>query len=401
VLVPQADAISETLHYRNCVNRGVQLAHRHGLQAVAIALAVAAQIELAFITEDGSRPLLIVLALAWTLPLMFATRFPLLAPIVILAGVVGFAFAAPETFSHATVPFLTVFVTAPLMGFLNKRKGALVSLGVLLAAIVLVSIQLPDEFFGNVLFLTLIFGGPWLLAFVLGTRTQQTRELRERAERAERERERLASEAVAEERARIARELHDVVAHSVSVMVVQAAGVRRLLKSDQEREREALLVVERIGREALTEMRRMLGVLRASGDVAALAPQPGMQHIDKLVDQARRAGLTVELEVVGEAVQLPTGLDLSAYRIVQEGLTNVLKHGEQAKAHVRVRYGADEIELEVVDEGETTAAAVTDDGHGLAGMRERVAVYGGEFEAGPREEGGFRVLARLPLAGAH
>jgi signal transduction histidine kinase len=368
---------------------------------VAIALAVAAQIELAFITEDGSRPLLIVLALAWTLPLMFATRFPLLAPIVILAGVVGFAFAAPETFSHATVPFLTVFVTAPLMGFLNKRKGALVSLGVLLAAIVLVSIQLPDEFFGNVLFLTLIFGGPWLLAFVLGTRTQQTRELRERAERAERERERLASEAVAEERARIARELHDVVAHSVSVMVVQAAGVRRLLKSDQEREREALLVVERIGREALTEMRRMLGVLRASGDVAALAPQPGMQHIDKLVDQARRAGLTVELEVVGEAVQLPTGLDLSAYRIVQEGLTNVLKHGEQAKAHVRVRYGADEIELEVVDEGETTAAAVTDDGHGLAGMRERVAVYGGEFEAGPREEGGFRVLARLPLAGAH
>jgi signal transduction histidine kinase len=377
------------------------LARRHGLQAVAIALAVAAQIELAFITEDGSRPLLIVLALAWTLPLMFATRFPLLAPIVILAGVVGFAFAAPETFSHATVPFLTVFVTAPLMGFLNKRKGALVSLGVLLAAIVLVSIQLPDEFFGNVLFLTLIFGGPWLLAFVLGTRTQQTRELRERAERAERERERLASEAVAEERARIARELHDVVAHSVSVMVVQAAGVRRLLKSDQEREREALLVVERIGREALTEMRRMLGVLRASGDVAALAPQPGMQHIDKLVDQARRAGLTVELEVVGEAVQLPTGLDLSAYRIVQEGLTNVLKHGEQAKAHVRVRYGADEIELEVVDEGETTAAAVTDDGHGLAGMRERVAVYGGEFEAGPREEGGFRVLARLPLAGAH
>jgi signal transduction histidine kinase len=377
------------------------LAHRHGLQAVAIALAVAAQIELAFITEDGSRPLLIVLALVWTLPLIYAVRFPLLAPIVVLAGVVAFAFAAPETFSNATVPFLAVFVTAPLMGFLNKRKGALVSLGVLLVAIALVSIQLPDSFGGSFLFLTLIFGGPWLLAFVLGTRTQQTRELRERAERAERERERLAAEAVAEERARIARELHDVVAHSVSVMVVQAAGVRRLLKTEQEREREALLVVERIGREALTEMRRMLGVLRASGDVAALAPQPGMQHVEKLVDQARRAGLTVELQVVGEPIQLPTGLDLSAYRIVQEGLTNVLKHGEQAKARVRVRYGSDEIELEVVDESETAAAETTDDGHGLAGMRERVAVYGGEFEAGPRAEGGFRVRARLPLAGVH
>jgi signal transduction histidine kinase len=368
---------------------------------VAIALAVAAQIELAFITEDGSRPLLIVLALAWTLPLIYAARFPLLAPTVVLAGVVGFAFAAPETFEHATVPFITVFVTAPIMGFLNKRKGALVSLGVLTLAVALISIQLPDAFFSTFLFIMLIFGGPWLLAFVLGTRTQQTRELRERAERAERERERLASEAVAEERARIARELHDVVAHSVSVMVVQAAGVRRLLKSEQEREREALLVVERIGREALTEMRRMLGVLRASGDVAALAPQPGMEHIDKLVEQARRAGMTVELEVVGEPVQLPTGLDLSAYRIVQDGLTNVLKHGEEAKARVRVRYRADEIELEVVDESETATSAVTDDGHGLAGMRERVAVYGGEFEAGPREEGGFRVLARLPLAGVH
>jgi signal transduction histidine kinase len=383
------------------VKRGVQWAYRHGLQAVAIALAVAAQIELAFITEDGSRPLLIVLALAWTLPLIYAARFPLLAPTVVLAGVVGFAFAAPQTFEHATVPFITVFVTAPLMGFLNKRKGALVSLGILTLAVALISIQLPDAFFSTFLFVMLIFGGPWLLAFVLGTRTQQTRELRERAERAERERERLAAEAVAEERARIARELHDVVAHSVSVMVVQAAGVRRLLKSEQEREREALLVVERIGREALTEMRRMLGVLRATGDVAALAPQPGMQHIDKLVDQARRAGLTVELEVLGEPVQLPTGLDLSAYRIVQEGLTNVLKHGEQARARVRVRYGADEIELEVVDDSETAAAAVTDDGHGLAGMRERVAVYGGEFEAGPREEGGFRVRARLPLAGVH
>jgi signal transduction histidine kinase len=368
---------------------------------VAIALAVAAQIELAFITEDGSRPLLIVLALVWTLPLLYATRFPLLAPIVVLAGVVAYAFAAPDTFSNAVVPFLAVFVTAPLMGFLNKRTGALVSLGVLLVAIALVSSQLPDSFGGSFLFLTLIFGGPWLLAFVLGTRTQQTRELRERAERAEHERERLAAEAVAEERARIARELHDVVAHSVSVMVVQAAGVRRLLDPQQEREREALLVVERIGREALTEMRRMLGVLRASGDVAALAPQPGMQHIEKLVDQARRAGLTIDLQVVGEPLQLPTGLDLSAYRIVQEGLTNVLKHGDQAKARVRVRYGSDEIELEVVDESHAAAAEVTDDGHGLAGMRERVAVYGGEFEAGPRAEGGFRVRARLPLAGVH
>jgi signal transduction histidine kinase len=382
------------------VKRAVELTLRYGFDALVVLLAIGAQIEIAFREQDGPRGVLVVLALLWTLPLIFRRRFPLLVPIVVLAAIVGYAFVAPHAFNDAAFPFITVFVTAPLMGFMNTRRNALIGLVALVAAMAAVSAQLSDSFIGNFFFTSLVFGGPWLLAFVLGTRTRQTGELRERAERAERERERLAQEAVAEERSRIARELHDVVAHSMSVMVVQAAGVRRLLKPEQEREREALLVVERIGREALTEMRRMLGVLRTTEDTAALAPQPGLQHVDRLVEQARRAGLAVDLEVIGEPMALPAGLDLSAYRILQEGLTNALKHGERCTAQVRVRYGTDDLELEVVDDGQFPAAR-PDDGYGLAGMRERVAVYGGEFEAGPRVEGGFRVHARLPLAGVH
>jgi signal transduction histidine kinase len=297
-------------------------------------------------------------------------------------------------------PFFDALACAVALGAIPDRRRRALGFPLMLGATTTVAFAQPSGGLDDVAWLSFFFTAAWVVGYAIATRTRLARELRERAERAERERERLAEEAVADERARIARELHDVVAHSVSVMVVQAAGVRRLLKPDQEREREALLVVERIGRESLTEMRRMLGVLRTSGEGAALTPSPGLQHVDRLVEQARRAGLSVDFEVSGEPVQLPSGLDLSAYRILQEGLTNALKHGERSKASIRVRYGTDELELEVVDES-ARPAGVLDDGHGLAGMRERVAVYGGEFEAGPRDEGGFRVRARLPLAGAH
>jgi signal transduction histidine kinase len=252
----------------------------------------------------------------------------------------------------------------------------------------------PSDFF----FLLFFFGAAWLAGLALSSRSQQALELRARAERAERDREDEARRAVEEERARIARELHDVVAHSVSVMVVQAGGVRRLLDPDQDRQREALLAIENTGRAALTEMRRMLGVLRSDEPQAGpLAPQPGLEHLDRLLEQTRQAGLSVELEVEGEPVPLAAGIDLSAYRIVQEGLTNTLKHaGPGANARVIVRYLPEQLELEVSNDGTLPSNG---DGHGLVGMRERVALYGGTLEAGPGKNGGYSVRARLPVGG--
>ena len=208
--------------------------------------------------------------------------------------------------------------------------------------------------------------------------------------------ERHASDAVLEERARIARELHDLVAHNVSVMVVQAGAERHALPGDRTETRETLAAIEQSGRQALAEARRLLGVLRRDGESDELAPQPGLQELEPLVDQVRRAGLSVTLTLDGDAAPLPAGLDLCAYRVVQESLTNALKHaGAGARAEVRVTYAPAALEIDVRDDGRGGGAAAGS-GHGLIGMRERVALYGGELAAGPRPEGGFGVHARLP-----
>jgi signal transduction histidine kinase len=217
----------------------------------------------------------------------------------------------------------------------------------------------------------------------------------ERVELAERERELAAREAVVEERARIARELHDVIAHNVSMMVVQAGAERRVLDGANGSTHEVLQTIEQIGRGALTEMRRLVGMLRADGD-DPLAPQPGLEDVATLVGQVREAGLPVELTVEGERRALPAGIELSAYRIVQEALTNALKHASDAHAQVSIRYGADSLELEILDDGRGGAAL--GNGHGLVGMRERVALYGGRFDASRRPGGGFAVRAKLPIA---
>jgi signal transduction histidine kinase len=224
--------------------------------------------------------------------------------------------------------------------------------------------------------------------------------------------------AVAEERGRIARELHDVVAHSVSVMVVQAGAARRSVTANPDQATAALTQIESTGRQALAEMRRLLGLLRDGQDgTAALTPQPSLAHLDSLLAAAREAGLPVELTVEGEPRQLPAGIDLSAYRIVQEALTNSLKHAGPARATVRVRYGAKALDVQVWDDGRGAAddgdnglesasgRRQTDSdrrsraGHGLIGMRERVALFGGALEVGSRPGGGFLVAARLPLDG--
>jgi len=217
-----------------------------------------------------------------------------------------------------------------------------------------------------------------------------------RAQLAERERDLAAREAVVEERARIARELHDAIAHNVSMMVVQAGAERRVLEGERGPTRDVLETIERIGRGALTEMRRLVGMLRSdAGD--PLAPQPGLNDLPTLVTQVREAGLPVELHVDGEPRELPVGIELSAYRIVQEALTNARKHAGEAHASVRVHYGAESLELEIVDDGGGGAAPVSSGGHGLVGMRERVALYGGRLDAGRRPSGGFAVRVLLPI----
>jgi signal transduction histidine kinase len=232
-----------------------------------------------------------------------------------------------------------------------------------------------------------------LIVLVLVRRVLGDRE--RRAQMAERERDLAAREAVVEERARIARELHDVIAHNVSMMVVQAGAERRVVEPTSGT-RDVLETIEQIGRSALTEMRRLVGMLRTDRD-EELAPQPGLDDVPRLVTQVREAGLPVELQVEGERRDLPVGIDLSAYRIVQEALTNALKHAGEARATVRIRYEPDSLELEIVDDGAGAGARPEGAGHGLVGMRERVALYGGRLDARRREGGGFAVRALLPI----
>jgi signal transduction histidine kinase len=235
-----------------------------------------------------------------------------------------------------------------------------------------------------------------LLVLVLVRRVVRDRELR--AGLLEREQELRAREAVVEERARIARELHDMVAHNVSMIVLQAGAERRALPAEARSTRDVLTTIEEVGRQALVEMRRLLGMLRTAENESALAPQPSLATLDLLVGQVREAGLPVELEVEGEQRPLAGGIELSAYRIIQEALTNSLRHAGDASARVELRYGAQSLEIEVTDDGRGSAQADgLGGGHGLVGMRERVALYGGHLEAGRRNGGGFTVRAVLPL----
>jgi signal transduction histidine kinase len=216
-----------------------------------------------------------------------------------------------------------------------------------------------------------------------------------RAQIAERERDLASREAVVEERARIARELHDVIAHHVSMIVLQAGAERRVLEQSDSSAREVLETIERSGRSALTETRRLLGMLR-SGDDQPLAPQPRIGDVPSLISQVRAAGLPVDLVIDGEQRELPAGIELSAYRIVQEALTNALRHAGDANAHVSIHYRPEALEIEVADDGRESPAA-RPGGHGLAGMRERVALYGGRLDAAREPGGGFVVHVTLPV----
>jgi signal transduction histidine kinase len=241
--------------------------------------------------------------------------------------------------------------------------------------------------------------GIWALGAYAQTRRRYVRELQQRAAAAEREREQLARIAVHEERASIARELHDIVAHSVSVMLVGVRGARDVLRSEPETAGETLARVERSGEQSLAELRRILALLREPQQTAESHPQPSLAELNELVASYREAGLPVRLEVIGEPLRLPGGVELSVYRIVQEALTNTLKHSNPANVTVTLAFRDSRLELEVVDDGTPTRPGSATTGQGIIGMRERVALLSGELQTGPREGGGFRVAAQLPVGG--
>jgi signal transduction histidine kinase len=324
-----------------------------------------------------------------------------------------FAFAGPAAYwvlAAATslidwrvIPFVTsLFVVgmavAFLLGNLRDAPRAAVGPAVVLGGSAIVVFRIPGHPISDLVFIPVEFAISWVAGFALRDRAERAEAAELRAEHAERERDAAARVAVAEERARIARELHDIVAHAVSVMVLQVGAVRHKLPEDMTEDRDALTGVERAGRTALTEMRRLLAAMRREGDEAELAPQPGLDGLNSLLQGISRAGLPVQLHVEGEAAPLPRAIELSAYRIVQEGLTNALKHSCASNADVTLHYRPVELHIEVRDNGR---GGSTSDGlgHGLIGVRERVKIYGGQMAAGEAEEGGFLLSTRLPLTG--
>jgi signal transduction histidine kinase len=331
-----------------------------------------------------------------TVALVFRTRYPLpaVAGMCLVLCVEWIAFGSPESFGS----FVLVMVAAYSVAANAEPRQAVIGLGLILVSAVVWTLSDPQTDTVQEHLAGLAWLAPAALLWTTGFHVRRHRlaEERQEGEAATREKEERARAAVAEERARIARELHDAVGHSVSVMTVQTSAVRRLLTPEQQRELEALTAVEQTGREALAEMRRMVGVLRDPDESPALEPQPGLDQLDRLLAQVRDAGLAVKLEVDGEPSALPAGLDLTAYRLVQEGLTNVLKHARAREACVVLRYRPEALEVLVTDDGRGGDPAAGS-GHGLIGMRERVAVYGGDLTVGPLNGGGFELHARLPL----
>jgi signal transduction histidine kinase len=323
------------------------------------------------------------------LPLVFRRRWPL----EVLAWTVGVAITTGYGAAYGLPLMFALFNAAAMLG---RRTGLAAAALVLLAQLVSINVHNGDLQLEGLIARGAATGLALAAGLYVHTRHAYVEGLRDRAARAERERELLATQAVAEERVRIARELHDVVAHNVSLMVVQAQAVGAT--TSDERERGALDQIAALGRQGMAEMHRMLGVLRPGEDEveAELAPQPGVGDMDELVKRARGAGMDVALAVEGEPRALPPGVDLSAYRIVQEALTNVVRHSGGRHASVTIRYASAGLELSVVDDGRGPSSNGSG-GHGLVGMRERVALFGGELATGPGPSGrGYVVRATLP-----
>jgi signal transduction histidine kinase len=384
------------------MSRIQQVAREYWLELLIVLLAVAAMLELVVGQDLPGAPetslwFSVPVIGALVLTLLGYRRFPFGAPIAywLLAA----ALSLVDGLLIAFVGSLGVvgLAAAFLLGNLRDDRQAGIGLAVVIGCIVVVVSNIPGpQSASDLIFIPLRFVVAWLAGYALRERSERAEAAEMRAVLAEREREAAARIAVAEERTRIARELHDIVAHAMSVMVLQVGAVRHKLPDTLEDDRDALGRVEQAGRTALAEMRRLLGAMRTDGDRVEFGPQPGLDGLSTLVEDVVHAGLPVQLHVEGEPYDLPRAIDLSAYRIVQEGLTNALKHAHASQAGVTVRYRPDQVELEVVDDGD--GPAVTNGhGHGLVGIRERATIYGGEMSAGAAPAGGFVLSARLPV----
>ncbi|MFI0408547.1 sensor histidine kinase [Actinomadura sp. 3N508] len=339
-----------------------------------------------------------------TMSLRWRRRHPLPVLLFIVVGELVLALGDyPPSASDVLAYLIAIYSIAAHRGLAQSALGGLVALTHLLVYLALLPVSTSAvEMLTN--FVLLI--GVWVLGRNLRLRRAYFAELEDRAARLERARGTDARAARIEERSRIARELHDVVAHHVSVMTVQAGAARRIIDRDPGSAREAMSTIEEVGRTALSEMRRIVGVLRTDRDPERagreLAPQPGLGDLGELLDHVRETGLSVQLWIEGEARPPSPGVDVAAFRLIQEALTNTLKHaGPQARAWVRLYYGDGDLTVEIEDDGRGTATFMAEDGanpgHGLVGMYERVALYGGELKIGPRVGGGFGVRARFPL----
>ncbi|HEY6887492.1 MAG TPA: sensor histidine kinase [Solirubrobacter sp.] len=373
---------------------------RHALDLLVVIAAVGAVVEV-FLRDDdtGTAPFVAAVAvLALVLPLLARERSPFLAPAWLWLLAAALSFLDDRLVVGSAFVYAAGLISAFLLGSLRDARQGRIGLAIVVGSAAIIALNDPTHGLSEVLLIPATFALAWLGGFAHRERTEQVLRAEERAEQAEREREVAARLAVAEERARIARELHDIVAHAVSVMVLQTGAVRHRLPPELDEDVDALRGVEETGRSALGEMRRLLGAMRRGDDSPELAPQPGLARLGDLLGEVRRAGLPVELHVEGEPVPLPVAIDLSAYRIVQEGLTNALKHAHAGQAHVRIGYAADELRIQVLDDGDGSATP-NGAGHGLVGVRERVHLYGGEMTAGAAAGGGFRLSTTLPLTG--
>lgn len=366
---------------------------------------------LAAVEQEPSRALAGSVVMAVLLPLLmvFRRRYPDITTVAAVAlGLVQVALQIPPNFS--SLAYLVFAYTGAAFGASWTSRLALAA-GVAAGPLTVWRFQdgpSENSKWLQVVFLSTLMTTPFILCWAWGRLTRVRRayliELEDRAARLERERDAQSKVAVAAERARIARELHDVVAHNVSVMIVQADGAAYVLDNSPQQAKEALGTIASTGRQALVEMRRLLGVLRTADTAEEYVPQPGVEELPELLDQVRAAGLPVEYSTTGEPAELPRGVELTVYRIVQEALTNVRKHGgPDARARVAVDFRDRDLEVLIEDDGRGTtaeqlAAGGSDgQGHGLIGMRERIGMVSGSLDIGPRPGGGFRIRAVLPL----
>jgi signal transduction histidine kinase len=377
-----------------------RLARRYGLDVLIVLAAIEGVLEVVLRQDSPRAPATAVWFAAPAvaiilLPLLARRRFPFLAPASVWLLGAAFSFVDGRLVVFTTGVYAGGMLAAFFLGNVDDPVQLRIGLVVVLGGAAIVEYHNPDRGPGELILIPLLFALGWFAGFAVRTRAGQAAAAEERAAAAERERDAAARIAVAEERTRIARELHDIVAHAVSVMVLHVGAVRHRLPDGLAEDREALRGVEQAGRTALAEMRRLLAAMRTEGDGVELMPQPGLDQLAPLLDGMGRAGLPVQLQVDGAPVSLPAAIDLSAYRIVQEGLTNALKHARASKAELTLRYRPEELQIEVRDNGAGPAADGV--GYGLVGVRERVKIYGGEMTAGRAAEGGFVLSTRLPI----